>query len=631
MRGLSSAIVLMLLCSPLAGCVDEEEQIVEDEEGPSNQAPIAQIQYSAYPVLTGQDLDIDGSGSSDPDGQELAFTWFIDDLELSSNPTLTHSFTYPGEYTVTLVVSDGEESDSATAQVIASDPVGPECPTGDKELGIEPGGFENFVTREGDRLYDGEYPFRFIGFNIPSLTMLDDHYPDGVELTGWHTPNTWEQKDLVTSASQMGGNVIRTYVISVGVMEDGEPDGPIRHVMQPGELTEDLFVAVDEALAAAREQCVRLIIPLVDQHPYWGGLANYARFSIPKAELSHLNWSEKQDHWNDSFWSDMDVREDFWITIKEILNRVNTVTGVKYRDDPTILAWETGNELNASEEWNEWTTDIAQRIKNEDPNHLIIDGRYGIVQAGLDDPNIDIVSDHYYKKNESNANWPLDICEDYGILHGSDGDECVEYGNEGGEDRKVFFIGEFGYANPEGMSDMMDYIIENEGIAGAMIWQLKGHYREGGFYWGDAGEIYNGEGDVWPVRSYHWPGFDTGDDYHEATIVWMMREKAFEIRGMEPPPIEPPDPPTILDWDHNPSFVWRGSAGASNYTLERSDCADDCEWIVAASGFHDSEFANTAEVTDEDVDSGTYYYRMIARNSGGDSSPSNVVGPITPR
>ncbi len=30
------------------------------------------------------------------------------------------------------------------------------------------------------------------------------------------------------------------------------------------------------------------------------------------------------------------------------LNRINTVTGMRYGDDPTILAWETGNELQHS-------------------------------------------------------------------------------------------------------------------------------------------------------------------------------------------------------------------------------------------------------------------------------------------
>ena len=28
-----------------------------------------------------------------------------------------------------------------------------------------------------------------------------------------------------------------------------------------------------------------------------------------------------------------------------VLNRRNTITGVRYGDDPCVLAWETGNEL----------------------------------------------------------------------------------------------------------------------------------------------------------------------------------------------------------------------------------------------------------------------------------------------
>ena len=32
--------------------------------------------------------------------------------------------------------------------------------------------------------------------------------------------------------------------------------------------------------------------------------------------------------------------------VTSVVSRVNTVTGVRYRDDKTILAWETGNELN---------------------------------------------------------------------------------------------------------------------------------------------------------------------------------------------------------------------------------------------------------------------------------------------
>ena len=182
----------------------------------------------------------------------------------------------------------------------------------------------------------------------------------------------------------------------------------------------------------------------------------------------------------------------------------------------------------------------------------------------------------------------------------------------------------------------MDYIIGNEGIAGALIWQLQGHNIDGGFYWGDAGDIYNSEEEVVSlVRSYHWPGFDTGDGYYEATIVWMMREKAYEIRGIEPPLIEAPESPLILQYTDDPTsppeFVWRGSAGASEYSLWRSEDGVDGGWDMVQSEFHDSMEANAALVVDEGVGSGTWYYCMKAHNQGGSSECSDVVGRIAIR
>lgn len=36
----------------------------------------------------------------------------------------------------------------------------------------------------------------------------------------------------------------------------------------------------------------------------------------------------------------------FKLIIDKLTSRVNHLTGIKYADDPTILAWETGNEMN---------------------------------------------------------------------------------------------------------------------------------------------------------------------------------------------------------------------------------------------------------------------------------------------
>ena len=497
--------------------------------------------------------------------------------------------------------NDDSPEDSTPVETCVSDTpaAAPTCPDG--------GGFDNFVTRIGDQLCEGDAPYRFISFNIPNLHAIED--PE------WHIPDPWEQEDAITSLVQMGGNVARIYTLSVGVIDQDE-DEPVRHVMAPGELNEDLMVALDHAVAKAREQCVRLIIPLVDQHEYWGGIANYSRFTIDAP--SGLSWDEKIQFWEGEFWSDSDVREDYWTTVDLLLNRTNTVTEVQYKNDPTILAWETGNELEwwiEGEDWTvdqdqEWTEDIAARLKELAPNHLVLDGRYGVQEGALEDDNIDIVSDHYYKRNVDDANYLASVAPDHQTAQG----------------QKAFLVGEFGFVNPTEMGTMLDAVID-DGMAGALIWSLRFHSVNGGFYWHSEGTGGGPpEEEKW---AYHWPGFDSGEPSDETEILELMREKAFAIRGLEVPAIEAPAAPTILSSNEALEFVWQGSAGASSYSLERS-ASETGPWVEIKSGFHDAEEPNTALVID-DIESPetACYYRMRAHNSGGASEPSAVVGPIS--
>lgn len=46
------------------------------------------------------------------------------------------------------------------------------------------------------------------------------------------------------------------------------------------------------------------------------------------------------------WWTDHEMIESFKLIIDKLVSRVNHLTGIKYADDPTILAWETGNEMN---------------------------------------------------------------------------------------------------------------------------------------------------------------------------------------------------------------------------------------------------------------------------------------------
>lgn len=97
----------------------------------------------------------------------------------------------------------------------------------------------------------------------------------------------------------------------------------------------------------------------------------------------------------------------FKLIIDFLTNRVNSINGRRYGDDPTILAWETGNEMNhlgmrpapAS-----WTLTVAKHLKSRAPRTLVMDGSFArnddpercYPNEVLDSPDVDIVSYHYY-------------------------------------------------------------------------------------------------------------------------------------------------------------------------------------------------------------------------------------------
>jgi hypothetical protein len=70
--------------------------------------------------MTGKRIIFDGSGSSDPDGDKLYFTWnFGDSYTLKTTKEVVyHRYQQPGRYRVTLTVSDGMYTDSASVELV---------------------------------------------------------------------------------------------------------------------------------------------------------------------------------------------------------------------------------------------------------------------------------------------------------------------------------------------------------------------------------------------------------------------------------------------------------------------------------------------------------------------------------
>jgi mannan endo-1,4-beta-mannosidase len=459
---------------------------------------------------------------------------------------------------------------------------------------------QNFITARGDQLLDGDQPFRFISFDIPNLQLIEDNVP----FTGtnpWRLPDQFELTDALATMREMGGTVVRTYVISV-IRPDDLPGTP-RHVLGPGKFNEEAFRELDLAIKTANEQGIRLIIPLVDNWVWQGGRAEYAGF---------------RGKTKDDFWTDPQLIADFEQTVQFILTRTNTYTGVRYADDRAILCWETGNELASPPSW---TREIAAYIKGLDTNHLVMDGFNTSVlrPESLAMTNVDIVTTHHYPHPGMKKTFA----------------ELIRANREMAKGKKPYIVGEFGFMPTAKMDDAMKAIMDSD-TSGGLLWSLRFRDRDGGFYWhsepGLGGNLY---------KAFHWPASTIGDAYDEINLMAIVRTNAFAIRGMAVPPVPVPAPPQLLPITDAAAISWQGSVGAKNYQVERS--AEENlnlnlpfgggrpiggNWQIVSSNVDEAFTQYRPQFADENVPAGRWYYRVRARNDAGLSEPSNVVGPV---
>ena len=445
--------------------------------------------------------------------------------------------------------------------------------------------FTKFVYRHDDKLMDENGELLFISFNIPNLHYIEDNMPF-TEMNPWRLPNEFEIADALEAVRQMGGQVVRIYCLSVHVSE--EDSNMPRHIIGPGQFNEKAFEALDMVLAVANRKGIRVIIPFIDNWKWWGGIEAVAAFRDKKPK---------------DFWTDPKLFDDYKSIVSFVINRTNSVTGVKYCDDKAVLAWETGNELVCP---HEWTTKAAAYIKSLDNNHLVIDGFHAtnLRDESIQDENVDIVTTHHYSKN------PRETVSQ------------IKSNMLKARSKKPYFVGEFGFIPTDAVETILQTVIE-EGVSGALIWSLRYRRRDGGFYWHS--EPYGGD----LFKSYHWPGFASNAAFDETGLLRLMREKAFEIRGIPAPPIEKTAPPVLLDIEDAAAISWQGSAGAASYIVERTQSKDGL-WLPVKCNISDAALQYRPLFNDTTVEIGeSYYYRVIAYNSAGVSEPSNAVGPVS--
>jgi hypothetical protein len=470
--------------------------------------------------------------------------------------------------------------------------------------------FDHFITRKGPTLYDGKKEFRFAGIHAPELHRIEDDAKGkcAADPRGWGQYFKWptpaEQENWIQSLVFTGHKAMRVYVLSIE-NEFDKACGRETHILKPAtpggmpQINEAAMVHYDRMIALADQYKLRLILPFIDHWEWWGGRAQLAAF-----------YGE-----TDSQFYDVNSKtfKAYLYIIEQIINRKNTITGRYYRDEKAIMMWETGNELRDTTE--PFLKATAAKIRSLDKNHLIMDGTYRSINSfALTDPNIDIISNHFYE-NVGNNN-PEQVVKDLTAVGG----------------KKVYIVGEYGLLPIAKMQAIMDAAVNTEikgaKTAGVFVWGMRGHREAGGFYWHKESDNY---------YSYHLPGFPEGAANEEIPVVNMVRQAQAAMAGKKvPDPLPKPLAPKLHPIsDPKARIQWMGAAVGRTYDIERASQPQG-PWVVVGKDISDGHNLYDPEKTPlfKDPNPGPsgskVYYRVLAKNESGVSPPSNVEAVTLP-
>jgi mannan endo-1,4-beta-mannosidase len=341
----------------------------------------------------------------------------------------------------------------------------------------------DFVKQTGPDLRLSGKLFRFAGSNNYYLLYKSEFMVDDVlnaaAAQGFRVMRVWGAIDI---GNQDGSNSIR-----------GKADGVYTQYWDGSAPAyndgEDGLKHLDYVIYKAGQFGIKLVIPFVNNWNDFGGMDQYIR------------WRGGQYH--DEFYTDPLIRTWYKNWISHLLNRTNTYNGLQYKNDPTIMTWELGNEprcLSAgayprspnctTQTLIAWADEMSTYIKSIDAKHLVSVGDEGFYCVpnptdwtencgeGVDTlaftalENIDVMSFHLYPDH-----WGKDV---------SWGTAWIQrHIQDARALDKPTMLGEFGLLdksmrNPN-YKAWTDTVLTSGG-AGALYWILSGKQDDGSLY-----------------------------------------------------------------------------------------------------------------------------------------------------
>jgi len=236
-----------------------------------------------------------------------------------------------------------------------------------------------FVRVEGTGFVRNGKPYHFLGTNLWYGCNL------GARAEGGDRDRLRRELDLLQS---FGIDNLRVLGASEGLTQYNTVWPPLQ--AEPGVFDERLLDGLDFLLD---EMAKRDMVAVVYLNNYWvwsGGMSQYVSWfesePLPNPFLEDYSWLEFME-FSARFYTHAEANNAYRKYIEMLVNRENGYTGIRYRDDPTIMAWQLGNEPRPGEgesgkenfeDFTTWVGETADYIRSLDPNHLISTGNEGL-------------------------------------------------------------------------------------------------------------------------------------------------------------------------------------------------------------------------------------------------------------
>ncbi len=203
-------------------------------------------------------------------------------------------------------------------------------------------------------------------------------------------------------------------------------ESPLKGAVTPtfsdrrGNYNQELLKGLDFTLAEMGRLGMKAVIYLTNFWEWSGGMMAYVNWTtgryVDMNDPAHP-WPAFPDHVS-AFYTDEKAVKLYHDYVRTLVARTNSITGERYADDPTIMAWQLANEPRPGETaavgarvmpaYLAWIGGTARLIKSIDPRHLVSIGSEGTIGClgseacvtnSASVPGIDYMTIHIWPQN----------------------------------------------------------------------------------------------------------------------------------------------------------------------------------------------------------------------------------------